>query len=137
MIGQYETDIRNPKFETLEKIASALNVYVTEFMSISDFRDISSSMDSAIPLVNNLLGIIKRAPSSDGKIHLSEDENLQMIELSELLETAKYEILDSSVFTGKLKEQYILLFNNLNLRGKVLAIKAVEELFSVPDLQAK
>lgn len=136
MIGQYETDIRKPKFETLEKISKALNVSVTEFMSISEFRDISPAMNSAIPLVNDLLEIIKRVPSSDGKIHLSEEEDSKMIELTALLDTAEYEILNSSFFSGKLREQYIFLFDQLNLRGKSLAIKAVLKLSAVPDLQA-
>ena len=40
MIGQYENDLRNPKFETLKKIATALNVdpfSLMDFDTTSDY----------------------------------------------------------------------------------------------------
>ena len=51
MIGQYETDIRRPKLETLEKISAALGVAITDFIDISE---ISPSLNSAIPLTHKL-----------------------------------------------------------------------------------
>ena len=37
MIGQYENDLRIPKIETLEKIATALNVKISSLRDIHEF----------------------------------------------------------------------------------------------------
>lgn len=42
MIGQYETGVRNPKRETVEKISAALGVHITDFY-ISSFQFVSDN----------------------------------------------------------------------------------------------
>ena len=44
MIGQYETNLRKPKYETLERIASVLDVSISEFIDLSDFSPSLNSL---------------------------------------------------------------------------------------------
>lgn len=133
MIGQYETNLRNPKFETLQKIAAVLNVNITE---IVDLSEISPSLNAIIPLANDISGILKK-PSTDGKIRLSESERSQIQELAKLIGNIQSEVLNSNFLSEKLREEYISLFDELNLYGKVLAIQAVGSLSNNPDYKAK
>lgn len=133
MIGQYETNLRNPKFETLKKIAAVLNINVTELVDLSE---VSPSLNTSIPLIDNFSDILKKT-SVDGKIILSESERNQIKELSELISNIQSEILNSSFLTEKLRDEYITLFDKLNLYGKCLALQAVGSLSSNPDLQAE
>ena len=40
MIGQYETNTREPKIETLRKIANALEVKLSDFLEVGDRKSV-------------------------------------------------------------------------------------------------
>lgn len=63
MIAQYETDKRNPKVETLERIASALGVHVFDLLGVGEQLD---------PYVQNLDNI-----AISGTISASEFKNVE------------------------------------------------------------
>lgn len=134
MIGQYEKNLRSPKFETLQKIASVLNVDIAKLV---DFSEISPSLNTIIPLISDFSDILKKPRSDDGKIHLSESERAQIRELATLIGNLKGEILNSSFLSEKLREECIVLFDGLNLHGKIYAIQVLETLCNNPELQAK
>ncbi len=71
MIGQYETGVRNPKFETLEKIANALGVPVTEFLGI-DLGEMQTLKDNVQEL-SKLREIFPKGTEPD---NLKEFESL-------------------------------------------------------------
>ena len=133
MIGQYETNVRKPKFETLEKIAVSLGVNITEIVDISD---ISPSLNVALPVIDSLKDILK-SPPTDGKILLSDEERNQIKGLGELLANLPEELSNSAFLIDVLKSEYISLFDKLNFRGKYLAVKAVYDMARNPDLAPK
>lgn len=47
MIGQYENDLRIPKIETLEKVATALNVKISDLRTLHEFffQDLFAPID--------------------------------------------------------------------------------------------
>lgn len=132
MIGQYETDIRRPKLETLEKISAALGVAITDFIDISE---ISPSLNSAIPLIHKLKEISDNH-AGDVRIYLTDKERADIIKLAELMRDVPEEVSNSSFLLNMMRSEYISLFDGLNFRGKYAAIKAVEALINDPDLSA-
>lgn len=134
MIGQYETGNRNPKFETIQEIASALGIGVSEIM---DITPISSSLNSAIPLIEDIFTIQKNPNNSKGEICLSPDEREKFLKLFELLHNAEHEIENSEYFIKPLKERYITAFDKLNLEGKYQAVLMIDKLSEIPEYQRK
>ncbi len=134
MIGQYETNLRKPKFETLEKIAAVLNVSISEFLDLSN---ISPSLNAALPLIETLEGIQNKPPDSSGTIYLSTDERNQMKELSKLIAQLPEELESSSFFQKMVEEAYFSLFEELNFQGKCIAVEILDDLSKNPDYKAK
>lgn len=132
MIGQYETDIRRPKLETLEKISAALGVAITDFIDISE---ISPSLNSAIPLIHKLKELSDNR-AGDVHIYLTDKDRADIIKLAELMRDVPEEVSNSSFLLNMMRSEYISLFDGLNFRGKYAAIKAVEALINDPDLRA-
>lgn len=108
MIGQYETNTREPKIETLRKIANALEVKLSDFLEvgqiINQYNSIDETMDS---------------------LQKKEDGTLQRsigITLSPMLEEK------ISIKSDPLEKEILSYFDLLNLTGKQEAIKRVKEL---------
>lgn len=129
MVGQYETNVRKPKFETLEKFATSLGVSITEIIDISA---ISPSLNTAAPLMFNLQKVFNR-DTSDGGIILSQEDRNQIRQLSELISKIPEEMSNSSFLNDMLKREYLSVFDKLNLNGKYLAVKMVSDLLNDPD----
>lgn len=129
MVGQYETNVRKPKLETLEKFASSLGVSITEIVDISD---VSPSLNAAIPLFLKCKDITKKSPPGENII-LSDEERSQIRQLAELMGNVSEELSNDSYIANMLRTEYISLFDKLNLRGKYLAVKMISDLANDPD----
>ena len=134
MIGQYETNLRKPKIETLEKIAAVLNISISELVDLST---LSPSLNSMIPLYESLKNIQNKFDASDGTIYLSTKERDQIKELATLLEKVPGELENSSVLENILEETYFSLLKRLNFRGKCIAVEMLDNLSKNPDYRAK
>lgn len=134
MIGQYETNVRNPKYETLKKFASVLNVNISEFV---DLGDISPSLNSMLPLLDTVKDIIQKSPDPDGKIRFSSSECEQIKSLSLLIEKFPQEMENSVVFQNMVKNMYFSLYEKLNFPGRCMAVEMVDSLSKDPKYTAK
>lgn len=133
MVGQYETNVRSPKMETLKKFANSLNIDISEIIDISN---VSPSLNKAVPLVSKFNDILDRtSPGND--IIFSDEERKQIAELVDLMGNVPDEISSSSFLSNVLKKEYLLLFDKLNLRGKYCAVKMVSDLAEDPELNGK
>lgn len=105
MIGQWENDLRKPKYETIQRILDALGISFPELMGMKPIDD-----DTWI--------------TSD-KEHIEEIENfLHSYEGSINAENEKYIRMD--------RERVEKAFNKLNRVGQQEAVKRVEELTEIP-----
>lgn len=129
MVGQYETNVRKPKFETLKNFSEALDVNITELI---DIDDISPSLLSMSPLVDQCKSILSRAAPNE-TIILSDEEKAQLRQLANLLYSAKEELSNNTFLVEILRDEYISLFDKLNFQGKYLAVKMVSDLVNNPD----
>ena len=103
MIGQWENDLRNPKYETLQKIAKALDVdpetfYTDREKEISEWSNIDGWQSGV----------------GAGEKGLTEDLGYQGYTFS------------------KLERDLIWAFSDLNESGQQEAVKRVEELTEIP-----
>lgn len=113
-IGQWERDIRNPKKETLQRIAAALGV------SILELRD----------------------PTLKEAINMSIETALKPSEMPSHLETviAEYiqeSIADESNGRGENKQRIYKALKMLNDEGVQKASERIEELTEIPRYQRK
>lgn len=129
MVGQYETNVRKPKFETLKNFSEALDVNITELI---DIDDISPSLLSMSPLVDQCKSILSRAAPNE-TIILSDEEKAQLRQLANLVYSAKEELSNNTFLVEILRDEYISLFDKLNFQGKYLAVKMVSDLVNNPD----
>ena len=67
MIGQYETDLRKPKLDTVIKIADALGISTTELL---DVAPTDSGLKSLFAVYMSLYDILRKTPKEDGRILL-------------------------------------------------------------------
>ena len=134
MIGQYETNSRKPKLETLKKIASVLNVNISE---IVDLGSISPSLNSMLPLIETFKNIQNKTKDESGSIPLSPDERNQIRELYAFVEKIPGEMENSPFFHQILEDAYFSLYNELNFYGKCTAIQMLRGLIKNPDYKAK
>lgn len=110
-IAQWENDLRNPKFETLQRIADALNVKV-------------ESLDSRFFPSLDLYDFFGEGPSPETShlpVFTMKDSNGEFIRVS--METAAGELLYS--------------FSSLNEIGQQEAVRRINELSEIPKYQRK
>ena len=55
LVGQYETGIRNPKIDTLNRIAEALSLSSSFFQGTQPFSDMNLLSEYKIPILNKLI----------------------------------------------------------------------------------
>lgn len=83
MIGQYENDLRIPKIETLEKLATALNVKISTLRDIHEFF----FQDLFLPLGND--EITTRILAALEELN-TEGQQIAVERVEELTEIPKY-----------------------------------------------
>ncbi len=128
-VSQWERGLRKPKIETLKKFAVLLGVDIAYFMDLSD---ISPSLDSAVPLIEEFRSILKET-NAKGSIKLSDKEKQDILELASLTGNIPEEISNSSFLENILRENYIALFDKLNMRGKATAVEMISNLAANPE----
>ena len=121
MVGQYETNVRKPKPDTLARFAEALGLNLTEYDDIYCF--FSPSLFRAESILQN----ISKDSSEDEKKAIHD-------EIFKLIGNAEEEIEDSKSYQTILRREYISYFDRLNFYGKCLAIKEVKDLANKPEL---
>ena len=135
MIGQYETDLRKPKLDTVIKIADALGISTTELL---DVAPTDSDLKSLFAVYMSLYDILRKTPKEDGRILLSEEERSKIKEHAKTIESFTQTIISNdTAFSTYVKDVYESLFDKLNLDGQCIAVKMINELASNPEYQAK
>lgn len=132
VISKYENGIIDPSISQVQSIADALG---TTMLDITDFSELSPSMEASIPLLKTLLDI-KMAPPGETTI-LSDEERASIKNLAILLEKVPSEIDNSEMLSKKLHREYEEIFNSLNLHGKALAVSILEVLANDDSLRIK
>lgn len=110
MIGQYENSSREPKIETLRKIATALEV------KLSDFLEVGQIINQYIPEDEMMDSITKK---EDGTI-------------SRTIGMSFHAFPNTVENTDPLTKELNTYFSLLNHKGKLEAIKRVKELSELP-----
>lgn len=144
-IGQYENGARFPKFETLKKIAAALNVdvYTLDPTLSGDSLKLDSLPEEVRSLiekgVDGDLSIAEAVASYwflDSKTKESIKE--QVDRMINHLNAASQEPIELSAqqFEG-IRKRLNAAFDLLSPRGKLVAVERVEELAKIPQYQAQ
>ena len=131
MIGQYETNVRNPKFETIQKISSCLGVPTAEIVDLSSISPALSSMCTLIEEVSNSIRLNGEKP--DGSISLSDADRQKLRQAAELFSHISEDLSNSSEFVDIQRIACNALFEKLNLQGKFEAIKMLQDLADNPN----
>lgn len=114
-ISQWERDIRKPKFETLQRISSALGVHPGELMGLLDYG-------------NNVWG--PENVSSD----LLEEIEIRKAQLSANKEELD-KILRAEMEQEEQEAAILSVYRRLNKAGKEVAVDRVRELTEIPKYQ--
>ena len=119
-LAQWENDLRNPKRETLQKIASALGINWYELYAESEEEQIEAkkNYDVAKFLSEKRKGVKVGIIGKDGK---TEFRDITIDDYFELFEE-----------DAERKKKYLSLYDQLNGLGKKKAIERVEELTEIP-----
>lgn len=119
-LAQWENDLRNPKRETLQKIASALGINWYELYAESEKEQMEAkkNYDIAKFLLEKRKGVKVGIIGKDGK---TEFRDITIDDYFELFEE-----------DAERKKKYLSLYDQLNGLGKKKAIERVEELTEIP-----
>lgn len=141
MIGQYESNLRKPKHETLLKIAKALKVMPYELYSeiswVYHNADFAEKVGKSFGLLKSFLDDNETPPNIRDAIQ----EDLPDLEkVFEDLPDLTAVITAAAIFKAiekpnQLQEQLLSLFESLNDKGKAAAIERVLELTEIPRYQ--
>ena len=132
MIGQYETDARNPKLVTLQKIATALQVELTSLLPSDVIKSLDLDPDDKIFVGSDGAIYLQTWSAADPSVVERYDQRSTSRNIKQLavkLETTLVPCRDSDRdHLLKLIDNYILL----NEIGKLKAVERVEELTEIP-----
>lgn len=124
-ISQYERGIRNPKFETLQKIAASLEVEIIDLLPEED-------RDGVRYVIDHLKReLTEWNPNEIEKYVLSgEIEGLPYAAFSKAVERADESVKNSTenFDDAFLKRELLSSFHALNRRGKIEAVLRLDEL---------
>jgi transcriptional regulator with XRE-family HTH domain len=159
-VSQWERDLRNPKMETLEKIATALNISVFDLMGVQEDNGlvtvpISGELASLLGLDDNDTGIVigNIHPKSEAATALTDLYGDDLVEAQqEALRTISRikEKLDGASFrklsnadaykAGFLQfksdeDRLAFFYGKLNDDGKRVAADRIQELSEIPKYQ--
>lgn len=141
MIGQYETNLRNPKHDTLFKIAKALGVMPYSLYGEEDWincnYDFTDEVGKAFGILNALLED-EATPFEIKRLIESEIPNFDNVfeQLPDLVEN----IVSASIFKnlndpGQAEKIILHLLKYLNESGKAAAIERIIDLAEMPRYQ--
>lgn len=129
-IAQWENDLRNPKYETLQRIATALDVSMTYFMDENEifhdeFRQGHVSMDDIADKMHLPVEIVWEILQSDDPAYQEEKEEITRIGAA-LAYSVDYQLSRSAL------EEIAAHLKKLNYDGQKKAVERVEELTEIP-----
>lgn len=108
MIGQWENDLRNPKYETCQRIADALGIDILYLLT-------SEEMDRGI------LDLIKADYDSDDAFY------------QDFIEKKVFLML----LNGDIDQRLMMAYCSLNSEGQKKAVERIEELAEIPRYRAE
>lgn len=111
-ISQYERGTRNPKYETVKRIAAALECDVSELLT---------SHEESEMIIQKVLGDLEKIPGSTNLRPATMSESQKM----------------SAVTFRSVDERIAFFFSRLNDDGKEVAADRVQELTEIPKYQKK
>ena len=117
-VSQWERDLRKPKIETLQRIASVLNTSLQELLGLEYGEGALSSVKLSPELAEAL-----NLPSGVNTLTTSSPEIMQKIVAELSRQSAE-------------KVRLNIAFDGLNSDGHYEAVKRVEELTEIPRYQA-
>ena len=124
-ISQWERDLRNPKFDTIQRIADALEIHPFDLMGIDEeMRKYEIAIETGGEAEEPVLHEVKEL--------LHKDPRLLYDELSDMQRTEFWEIL-----MKPLPVMLIESFDKLNSKGQNIAVQRVQELCKIPEYQRK
>lgn len=157
-IAQYETNNRNPKFETLQRIADALGISVAYLLSGDNMiSNTTTHLTNGVHIYRNTFPFkvvepFLDDPPSNSYDVLYQDEYLIVAvdkessatdeELEKILDAyAPYRKKDAEFMVhikeGEFHTRINTAFHALNFSGKQEAVKRVEELTEIPRYRAE
>lgn len=124
-VAQWENDLRNPKRETLQRIADALGVDLYEIQG--DAERIADKIGSEFNKLS------KQYHDAMADLHQLETLGQKLgLENSDITAVNQHQQVDDS---NALKERLLDAYNLLNQHGKEKAVERVEELLQIPEYQ--
>lgn len=121
MIAQYETGKCKPKYETLNRIAEALEVNVTAFIGPTEFA-IQRTITIGIAFGHAFSNL------ENAKINGASLDEISRLEAECALLGAKYDISSGEY-------SLLLAFNKLNEKGQDIAVEQLQEIAKIPEYQ--
>lgn len=118
-IGQWERDVRNPKLDTLKRIADALNISIQELAGIPKLVDEKNIWE--LPDI-----------STQGK--KTSDEVQEWLDLLKELRSASHLLSDVSLYE-KIRVYVIDSLDSFTPEGLLRLVETINELKKVPDYQ--
>lgn len=131
-IAQWENGLRNPKYETIIRIAEALNLSTLDFLQ--DYVHVNNDLGETDVFLRDLNGVAEDMMRTGG-VPLK----------AEMLFTGKnpdFESALAKVISGEAEDQetierLLTAFNKLDFWGQQVAVDLVETLSSNPSFQRK
>lgn len=128
-IAQWENDLRNPKFETLKKIADALGVNIDSLLDESTLAQIEANVvhPSLVDKINARMDVLSDTEHLRG--YVTVDELAEMVsDVKKMFEQASHKEL---MEFKKIADVY----NGLNPDGQRVALERLDELAQLPKYQ--
>ena len=118
-IGQWERDVRNPKLDTLKRIADALNISIQELAGIPKWVDEKN---------------IWELPDISTQEKKTSDEVQEWLDLLKELRSASHLLSDVSLYE-KIRVYVIDSLDSFTPEGLLRLVETINELKKVPDYQ--
>ena len=144
-IGQWERDIRNPKIETLERIAKELNVSVSYLQgmdaALAELELVGMSIEDVAEEMNIPAERIKEIINY--KEPHSAEINEKIIRIAQLLVRETVKNRNEAYMKGPVlrligeqnQQRIVTALSQLNAKGQQVAVERIEELTKIPDYQ--
>lgn len=137
-IGQWETGKRNPKYETLERIASAIGIHVFDLVGTGEKFDSMRIIVDKVKLPSGEVVPMDDAPDKVKEIFsLGAREMYDQIpdkgkeEFWEVVESGYLKIADTET-QNSLHARLNAAFDSLSDEGRQKAVERIEELAEIP-----
>ena len=118
-IGQWERDVRNPKLDTLKRIADALNITIQELIGVPRWVDEKN---------------IWEMPDVSDQGRRATDEIQGWLDLLKEIRSASHLLSDVSLYE-KIRVYVIDSLNSFTPEGLLRLAETINELKKVPDYQ--